>query len=136
MGVEAGREQQAGRHQSEDTVRHVDSKPGTVAVSTPTILESQLAAAHLLKKITANAQERTEIKPSLADILRAKAKASAPNAGDLSYPQQPVPQQEDTPPIPPDNYPPAVSYPKPESYSLADKLRAKAANVSLEAYKV
>lgn len=115
MGVEAGREQQADGSQSEDTIGQsvLDSEPiGTTVVS---------AAP-------------SNSKPSLADMLRAKATASATQdkqqvlnkVNPVGMTPDSTPQQEDTSSIPPDNYPPAVSYPKAKSYSLADALRAKA----------
>ena len=133
MGAEAGREpilvrQSVLDSEPQDKLEARNSSvvatSSQVAVSAPSILESQLTAAHLLKKITANAQERAEIKPSLADILRAKVKAnnSAPAIPLMDSPSKRdiVPQQEAPTLPPPDELPPAASY------SLADILRAKA----------
>lgn len=115
MGATDRREQQADGSQSEDTIGQsvLDSEPiGTTVVS---------AAP-------------SNSKPSLADMLRAKATASATQdkqqvlnkVNPVGMTPDSTPQQEDTSSIPPDNYPPAVSYPKAKSYSLADALRAKA----------
>lgn len=115
MGATDRREQQADGSQSEDTIGQsvLDSEPiGTTVVS---------AAP-------------SNSKPSLADMLRAKATASATQdkqqvlnkVNPAGMTPDSTPQQEDTSSIPPDNYPPAVSYPKAKSYSLADALRAKA----------